>query len=267
MEGPSTDDRRSLQARAHRPDRQDHHARSQREMVGQPAKLDASSFARSTPTRRSTRWPTARSTPWTSGPDANKYQSRQEHLRVPRSASPAVRTSATSRSTAPARSCRTSGCGRRWPWRSTATAIARALLGPLGIDARPLGNTSSWRTRTATRTTPATSASTTPLARATARRGRLEARRQGAKEGRPAAGDQLRDPCWRSRRRGRRSELMQNMLAQIGVTLRIDTVPTAGLLRQVHHARAVRLHGLLMDGHAVSDQLVEVGLREAHPEH
>ena len=48
------------------------------------------------------------------------------------------------------------------------------------------------------------------------------------------------------------SELMQNMLGQIGVKLTINTVPIADFFDKYITPGPVRLHGLLVDRHAVS---------------
>ena len=136
------------------------------------------------------------------------------------------------------------------------TAIARALLGPLGIDPQPLGNhifmanqngyqDNSGDVGTVQSRRRRGSCSTRPDGRSTAPSGRRMASRSRSPCVIPAAVATSKQE----------SELMQNMLAHIGVTLKINTVPIDGLLRQVHHAGAVRLHGLLVDRHAVSDQL------------
>ena len=104
-------------------------------------------------------------------------------------------------------------------------AIARAMLGPLDIDATTLGNHIFMRNQTGYQDNSGDVGKFNPDTRgAVARRGRVEARRQRAKEGRPHAGDQLRHSAAVATSR-QESELVQNMLGQIGVRLTINTVP------------------------------------------
>ena len=123
--------------------------------------------------------------------------------------------------------------------------------------------TSSWPIRPAIRTTPATSASTTrprPRQLLDEAGWKLEGNVR-MKDGKP-----LEITCMIPAgvaTSTQESELIQNMLAQVGVTLKINTVPTPDFFAKYITPGPVRLHGLLVDRHAVPDQLVEVDLRQA----
>ena len=142
-------------------------------------------------------------------------------------------------------------------------AIARAMLGPLGIDPTTLGNHIFMRNQTGYQDNSGDVGKYNPdTCGAAAGRGGVEARRQGAQERRSHAGDQLRDSVGGRHVAagiGADSEHARSDRREVGD----QHGAVAGLLREIHQARAVRLHGLLVDGHAISDQLVAVALCEA----
>ena len=75
------------------------------------------------------------------------------------------------------------------------TAIARALLGPLGVNVQPLNNHIFMANQAGYRDNAGDIGRLRPRQRATtARRGGLEAGGQRAEEGRPSARDQVRHP-------------------------------------------------------------------------
>ena len=224
LEGSAADDRRTVQARGHRSDREDHHAGPQREMVGRPGQTRHDRVPHHRADAQIDALANGEIDSMDVGPDANKYSRAKEiagtDMRV--AGGPNFR-HITINGTAPilqdvkVRQALAMAIDR--------PAIARALLGPLGVDPRRSATTSSWATRRATRTTPATSASSTrpkpgscwtrPGGRSTATCGRRTA----------AAGDQLVIPAAVATSQ-QESELMQNMLGQVGVKLRINTVPS-----------------------------------------
>ena len=118
MEGRSADHRRSIQARQHRPDGEDHHAGAQREMVGRAGQARQDRLPRHRPRRADRRAGQRRDRRMDIGPDVNKYNARQGHRgnRHPHRRRPELPAPHDQRHRR--RSCRTSRCGRRWPWRS-----------------------------------------------------------------------------------------------------------------------------------------------------
>ena len=105
-------------------------------------------------------------------------------------------------------------------------AIARAMLGPLGIEPATLDNHIFMANQKGTRTTPATSASTTRNARSS-----CSTRRAGSSTAtvRKKDGSTLEInfviPAAVATSK-QESELIQNMLGQVGVTVPINTVPS-----------------------------------------
>ncbi len=147
-------------------------------------------------------------------------------------------------------------------------AIARALLGPLGIAAeaarqphlhgQPDGLPRQLRRDLHVR----------PGARrAATRRSRLEARGQRAARrtaSRSSSRSSFRAAITASRQE---SELHpEHARHEIGVTLKIDVVPSPDFFDKYVNVGPVRLHRVLLDRHAVSDQFGEIDLREAEDE-
>ena len=97
------------------------------------------------------------------------------------------------------------------------TAIARALLGPLGVEPRPLGNHIFMANQQGYQDNSGEVGTLQPgTGEAAARRGRVEARRQRPQEGWQAARDQFRHSGRASPTSKQEAELVQNMLGQIG---------------------------------------------------
>ena len=188
----------------HRPDGQDRDARAQREVVGRAGQARPHRLSRHRPRRADRRARQRRDRLHGHRAGREQVHARQGDRRRRHPLGRRAELPAHHDQRHRARSCRTSRCARRWRWRIDRAAIARAMLGPLGIDAATLGNHIFMRNQTGYQDNSGDVGKYDPgPRRAAARRGRLEARRQRPEEGRPHAGDQLRDSERRSPRRGR----------------------------------------------------------------
>ena len=234
---------------------------------GNRAKLDRIVYrAISSRTRRSTRWPTARSTRWTSAPTRTSYNrakaidgveiafGRRAELPPPHhqrhQPDPAGRQGS---------SGARDGDRSRRDRHGAARPARRSMPKPLSNHIF-MANQAGYQDNSGDvgKYDPARAAQLLDEAG-----WKLEG--EGPEEGRQAARDHVRDS-------GRRRDLAAGGRAdpeharagrRHGENRRRCR---ARLLRQVRHAWAVRLHRVLVDRHAVSDQLVEVDLRQAEDE-
>ena len=197
-------DGRTVQDRQHRPDGEDGDARAQREVVGQAGQArHASSFARSTPTRKSTRSPTAKSTSWTSAPMSTSTRAREGHRRHRHPLRRRAELPPLHDQRHRSRSCRTSRFARRWRWPSTERRLrgrcwvrsaSKRPRSATTLHAEPDGLPGQLRRRRQIRPRPGG---------AVAGRGGVEARGQRATEGRAHRSRSTASFQRRSPRRGR----------------------------------------------------------------
>ena len=267
LEGRAADHRRPVQARQHRSARR-RRSRSCATRSGGATRQSStrSSSASSSPTRRSTRWPTARSTRWTSGPTPTSTTGRRTspnaEIRV--AGGPNFR-HITINGTEPEPAGRQGASGAGDGDRPDRASRGRCSVRSASTRSRST-TTSSWRTRPATRTTPARSASTTrtgagscstrPAGSSTA----TSARRTASRSRSPAS---FRRAVATSRQE---SELIQNMLGQIGVTLTINTVPSDDFFDKYITPGQFDFTVFSWIGTPYPDQLVEIDLCEADDE-
>ena len=213
-------------------------------------------------TPRSTRWPTARSTSSTSARTSTSCKRAEgiQGVEIRRAGGPNFR-HITINGTSPILSGRERPPGDRQGDRPA--DHRRRHDRPAGWRlARSWTTTSSCGTRRATRTTPVTCPSPTSTARTSSSTRPAGPARATAPGPRTASRSTIRFVIPSGvATSAQESQLVQGMLEKIGVKVDIQTVADRRLLRQVRQHRRLRPHGLLVDRHAVPDQLVAVDLR------
>ena len=141
--------------------------------------------------------------------------------------------------------------------------IAKVLLGPLGVEAKPLqnhlfmGNQKGYKDNAGALSSPNAEEAKKLLDEAGWKvEGEFRKKDGKVLEIRFVIPSQVASSQ-------QESSLIFNMLKAINVNVKIDSVPSDDFFDKYINTGQLRLHRLLVDRHAVPDQLVEVDLRPA----
>ncbi len=230
---------------------------------GKPAKLDSHRLSRDRRRRADRRARQRRDRHHGHRPRRQQVLTRAKASRAPRSAWPADRTSGTSRSTAPAPILQDVKVRQALAMAIDRAAIARAMLGPLGIDPTTLGNHIFMRNQTGYQDNSGDVGKYDP-ARAAQLLDEAGWKLDGnvrRKDGRTLEINCVIPAAVATSRQ--ESELIQNMLGQIGVKLTINTVPSPDFFEKYVRPGQFDFTVFSWIGTPYPDQLVTVALCEA----